>query len=210
MKRCPKCGATSFCATAHVTQDWVIDKNGTFIRSNNDCVEVTHFPDDDDIWDCNICGFSAAGRVFNMSSEQPLALHLMTVAQLAEYIASKLNYSQIWKSKFPDCDFGIADIVEMKPYSQEELECIHRCGVSGWFGIHSANFGCDSTTLFAVADLYGGGCDQVCRLYDGISVIEAEILLQEAIRNALECCETVQEDTILIVELLDKEATDNA
>lgn len=66
MKRCPKCGAMSFCVTAHVTQDWVVDENGSFISSNNDCLEVTHFPDDDDIWDCNNCGFSAEGRAFNI------------------------------------------------------------------------------------------------------------------------------------------------
>jgi hypothetical protein len=66
MKRCPKCGSMSFCATAHVTQDWVVDENGNFISSNNDCVEVTHFPDDEDIWECNTCGFSAPGMVFNV------------------------------------------------------------------------------------------------------------------------------------------------
>ncbi len=65
MKRCPRCGAQTFCVTAHVTQDWVVDENGDFLQSLNDCLEVTHFPDDDDIWDCNNCGYSAAGRVFN-------------------------------------------------------------------------------------------------------------------------------------------------
>ena len=65
MKRCPRCGAQAFCVTAHVTQDWVVDAHGDFIQSLNDCLEVTHFPDDDDIWDCNNCGYSAAGRVFN-------------------------------------------------------------------------------------------------------------------------------------------------
>lgn len=68
MKRCPKCGARSFCVTAYVTQDWVVDENGSFISSNNDCVEVTHFPTDDDIWDCNDYGFSATGEEFNVKS----------------------------------------------------------------------------------------------------------------------------------------------
>ena len=66
MKRCPKCGAMSFYVAAHVTQDWVVDKNGDWIRTKDDCVEVTHFPDDDDVWDCAICGFSAAGKEFNV------------------------------------------------------------------------------------------------------------------------------------------------
>lgn len=147
-------------------------------------------------------------EVPEVDPKKPLNLHLMTIPQLAEYIASKLNYSRIWKSEFPACDFAIVD-VQQKQYNQEALECIHS-GASGWYGIQSANVGFDSTSLFAVADIFGGGCDQVCRLYDGIGVIEAEILLQDAIRNALECCETVTDKTLLIVELLDKEAPDNA
>jgi len=66
MKKCPRCGAMSFCVTAHVTQDWVVDENGDFLRCIDDCLEVTHFPDDDDIWDCNNCGYSAPGKVFNV------------------------------------------------------------------------------------------------------------------------------------------------
>lgn len=66
MKRCPKCGAMSFYVTAHVAQDWVVDENGDWIRTEDDCVEVTHFPNDDDVWDCANCGFSAAGKEFNV------------------------------------------------------------------------------------------------------------------------------------------------
>lgn len=66
MKKCPKCGAKSFCVTAHVTQDWVVDENGVFLQSLNDCVEVTHYPDDYDIFDCNNCGYFAVGMEFNV------------------------------------------------------------------------------------------------------------------------------------------------
>ena len=62
--RCPKCGAESFEATAHVTQDWRIDGNGAFLQSLNDCVDVTHYPDESDIWDCANCGYSASGSKF--------------------------------------------------------------------------------------------------------------------------------------------------
>ena len=62
--RCPICGGTVFCATAHVTQDWELDETGTFQKCLNDCVEVTHFPDKDDIWDCKKCGYSSAGQDF--------------------------------------------------------------------------------------------------------------------------------------------------
>lgn len=70
MKRCPRCGNTTFCVTAHVTQDWIVDLNGDFIKSVNGCVEVTHFPDDDDIWDCETCGYSAAGAKFNIKEDK--------------------------------------------------------------------------------------------------------------------------------------------
>lgn len=61
--RCPRCGKT-FCATAHVTQDWELDDSGTFVRCLNDCIEVTHEPDREDVWDCKTCGYSDAGEKF--------------------------------------------------------------------------------------------------------------------------------------------------
>ena len=64
--RCPVCGAESFEVTAHVTQDWNIDCNGSFMESLNDCAEVTHYPDEDDIWNCANCQFSAAGSKFRV------------------------------------------------------------------------------------------------------------------------------------------------
>jgi len=68
--RCPVCGAESFEVTAHVTQDWRIDCSGTFLQSLNDCVEVTHYPNEDDIWNCANCDFSAAGREFRYQPDE--------------------------------------------------------------------------------------------------------------------------------------------
>lgn len=62
MHVCPKCGCTEFCVTAHVTQGWVVDGDGNFQKCTNECEEVTHAPDDDDIWVCNQCGYDATGR----------------------------------------------------------------------------------------------------------------------------------------------------
>ena len=62
--RCSVCGAKSFEVTAHVTQDWKIDCNGTFLEALNECVEVTHYPDEMDIWSCSNCDFSAEGKSF--------------------------------------------------------------------------------------------------------------------------------------------------
>lgn len=66
--RCPVCGSESFEVTVHVTQDWKVDCYGTFLETLNECVEVTHGPDDDDIWTCCICTFSAEGRKFRHQS----------------------------------------------------------------------------------------------------------------------------------------------
>lgn len=65
IKICPKCGAMSFIVTAHVTQDWVVDENGSYLHTQEECGEVTHQPDDSDIWTCNNCGYDAAGAEFN-------------------------------------------------------------------------------------------------------------------------------------------------
>lgn len=70
MKRCPNCGHNKFYVTAHVTQDWLVDENGTFEREIQSCIEVTHYPDDDDIWDCAECGHSASGYEFNVEEEE--------------------------------------------------------------------------------------------------------------------------------------------
>ncbi len=70
IKRCPKCGGVRFSATAHVAQDWTLDMYGTFMGSKNDCLETTHYPDDEDIWDCDKCGYSDAGAKFNVTAKE--------------------------------------------------------------------------------------------------------------------------------------------
>lgn len=52
------------------TQDWKVDCNGTFLESLNECVEVTHYPDENDIWDCANCSFSAEGHRFLCLSDE--------------------------------------------------------------------------------------------------------------------------------------------
>ena len=66
MKKCPKCGAETFEVSAHVVQDWLVDHNGDFLKELDPCIEVAHFPDDDDVWNCANCNYSAAGREFNV------------------------------------------------------------------------------------------------------------------------------------------------
>lgn len=65
-KKCPKCESESFNVSAHVVQEWKVDHNGTFMGVVDDCLEVTHYPDDEDVWDCENCGYSATGEKFNV------------------------------------------------------------------------------------------------------------------------------------------------
>ena len=69
MKRCPKCGFEEFYVNAHVVQGWLVDNNGEYIATTEECVCISHEPDDDDIWECKICGYADAGYVFNVREE---------------------------------------------------------------------------------------------------------------------------------------------
>ena len=68
-KCCPKCGGVGFFVTAHVCQDWEVDEEGEYVKVMNECSQVTHFPDDEDIWECVNCGYSDAGKEFNRAEE---------------------------------------------------------------------------------------------------------------------------------------------
>lgn len=48
-----------FITVAHVTQDWRVDEKGNFLKVVDDCLEVTHDPNKDNIWSCAICGAEA-------------------------------------------------------------------------------------------------------------------------------------------------------
>ena len=70
MKRCPYCGGRRFVVTAHVAQSWEVDKNEMFVSCLEDCIDVIHRPDDDDIWECYDCGYEATGKEFNVKEEE--------------------------------------------------------------------------------------------------------------------------------------------
>lgn len=65
MKRCPKCGCTEF--QVHQTEDHVIVVNGAgeFVTEKTSYTEVVHEPTDEDIWQCDECGYTAPGANFN-------------------------------------------------------------------------------------------------------------------------------------------------
>lgn len=70
IKVCPVCGAKRFNVTAHVTQRWEVDEYGQYSKTLAECEEVTHDPDDDDIWTCAECGHDAPGSEFNKEVEE--------------------------------------------------------------------------------------------------------------------------------------------
>lgn len=64
MRICPVCGRDAFVAYGHVVQEWLMDKSGLCVDVLNDCVSVTHEPDNEDIWECYYCGYKARGEKF--------------------------------------------------------------------------------------------------------------------------------------------------
>ena len=51
-----------FHITAHVAQGWAVDGKGNWISTIDDCSQVIHGPDKDDLWICAICGAEAEYR----------------------------------------------------------------------------------------------------------------------------------------------------
>lgn len=48
-----------FAVVAHVTQEWVVDNKGVFQECTEDCIDITHYPDSEDYWECMECGAEA-------------------------------------------------------------------------------------------------------------------------------------------------------
>jgi hypothetical protein len=56
---CPNGCNSGFYTTAHVMQEWKLDNNGNYIETMEDCLEVTAYPHDDNVWACAKCGAEA-------------------------------------------------------------------------------------------------------------------------------------------------------
>ena len=60
MKVCPHDPShTIFVTTATVQQLWIVDKHGEFIECLDDCIQVYHKPNPENIWECLECGHEA-------------------------------------------------------------------------------------------------------------------------------------------------------
>ena len=88
---CPKCGGRKFVTTAHVTQSWVVDSYGDFIHAVTECDEVTHQPDDANIWSCVECGTD--GVVINFSKP-----YIQACIENQVFIKTIDDYKEAWQS----------------------------------------------------------------------------------------------------------------
>lgn len=70
MRICPNCGGNQFISHGHVVQEWLVNESGLCIDVTNECVCVTHEPDDKDIWKCVKCGHEGAGKEFYVNEIQ--------------------------------------------------------------------------------------------------------------------------------------------
>lgn len=93
MKKCPNCGSEEFFVTAHVTQDWLVDKHGEFVQVENECVEVTHQPKDDDIWQCADCGYDAAGEKFEVNYKEKVKDLVQEFYDMTKELATSRHYT---------------------------------------------------------------------------------------------------------------------
>lgn len=71
MKRCPMCGNQTFHANAHVVQGWLVDSDGACVAVSEECVEVAHSPEDDDLWTCAKCRYDDLGAAFEVKTISP-------------------------------------------------------------------------------------------------------------------------------------------
>lgn len=126
-------------------------------------------------------------------------LKVLTIKQLAEHIAGKINLEDVLKTEFPTCDYGIIDTDGETEFDQEELEFLHT-GVCGWYGIKKVDIGFDSYDLVLIADYYGGSCARLTQLFDGIDRKNAEKDILQIILDSMKVQEEVTEDTMLMVE----------
>lgn len=54
---CKNCGGKDgFVSTAHITEEWLCDEDGHFVEVMPTDNEVTHEPDEYDLWTCHGCG----------------------------------------------------------------------------------------------------------------------------------------------------------
>ena len=67
---CPHGCGNEFYTPVHVMQEWKVDGYGNFIEVKETCLQVTHGPHDDNIWECVKCGATAFTVVVKIGGEE--------------------------------------------------------------------------------------------------------------------------------------------
>lgn len=53
---CPNGCNSHFTTTGHIMQEWEVDCQGHYIQVTEECLQVTHDADFDNVWICTSCG----------------------------------------------------------------------------------------------------------------------------------------------------------
>ncbi len=51
----------------------MVDEDEQYISTISECDDILHAPDDNDIWECDNCGYNAAGSKFNIKGDYSYA-----------------------------------------------------------------------------------------------------------------------------------------
>lgn len=119
-------------------------------------------------------------------------LKIASIKALAKLLASQIDEHAVLKSEFPACDFAIIDSDDSDNINDAARNA------SGWYGIKAFDAGFDSVNLCLIADYYGGGCAELCQIFDGMENAAEEI--EKTILNTLTYQEAANADTMLLVD----------
>ena len=90
-KICPNGCSKGFSTTAHVVQEWEVDETGNFKGVLQDCLEVTHPPDYDNIWTCMECGAEAETVKMPDTAAQTIPLRIQFSGGLETFFEANLG-----------------------------------------------------------------------------------------------------------------------
>lgn len=111
---CPKCGNARFYVLAHIVQEWKVDEYGNFQDVKAECTDVTHRPDDEDMWVCTNCGYDAAGNEFIVSEtyKEFITRKMVEDGLMANVIQPRIENGDC-KIKIGDYSFNIYHIKQL-------------------------------------------------------------------------------------------------
>lgn len=114
----PHCGNDTFIVTAHVTQDWIVNTRGEFCECLKSCVEVTHKPNDDDVWECQDCG--ADDPIVLRENEYPVIISKADFERFEKLLQQDtVDYQKEGIAKYSCIRSWTAQIDDLSDYSHE-------------------------------------------------------------------------------------------